>query len=79
MFLLDEPTRGVDVGAKEEIHHLLRKLAAEGNAILVVSSELPEVLAICDRILVMHEGRVKGEIMDVNIATQEQIMGLAIQ
>lgn len=79
VFLLDEPTRGVDVGAKEEIHHLLRKLAAEGNAILVVSSELPEVLAICDRILVMHEGRVKGEIMDVNIATQEQIMGLAIQ
>ena len=79
VFLLDEPTRGVDVGAKEEIYLLLRKLAAEGNAILLISSELPEVLALSDRILVMHEGQIKGEIKDVAKATQEQIMELAIQ
>lgn len=79
VFLLDEPTRGVDVGAKEEIYMLLGKLAAEGNAILLISSELPEVLALSDRILVMHEGRIKGEIKDVGNATQEQIMELAIQ
>ena len=79
VFLLDEPTRGVDVGAKEEIYLLLRKLAAEGNAILLISSELPEVLALSDRILVMHEGQIKGEIKDVGNATQEQIMELAIQ
>jgi len=79
VFLLDEPTRGVDVGAKEEIYLLLRKLAAEGNAILLISSELPEVLALSDRILVMHEGQIKGEITDVANATQEQIMELAIQ
>lgn len=79
VFLLDEPTRGIDVGAKEEIYMLLGKLAAEGNAILLISSELPEVLALSDRILVMHEGRIKGEIKDVGNATQEQIMELAIQ
>ena len=79
VFLLDEPTRGVDVGAKEEIYLLLRKLAAEGNAILLISSELPEVLALSERILVMHEGQIKGEIKDVAKATQEQIMELAIQ
>lgn len=79
VFLLDEPTRGVDVGAKEEIYLLLRKLAAEGNAILLISSELLEVLALSDRILVMHEGQIKGEIKDVANATQEQIMELAIQ
>ncbi len=79
VFLLDEPTRGVDVGAKEEIYLLLRKLAAAGNAILLISSELPEVLALSDRILVMHEGRIQGEITDVAKATQEQIMELAIQ
>lgn len=79
VFLLDEPTRGVDVGAKEEIYLLLRKLAAEGNAILLISSELPEVLALSDRILVMHQGQIKGEIKDVGNATQEQIMELAIQ
>jgi len=79
VFLLDEPTRGVDVGAKEEIYLLLRKLASEGNAILLISSELPEVLALSDRILVMHEGQIKGEIKDVANATQEQIMEIAIQ
>ncbi len=79
VFLLDEPTRGVDVGAKEEIYILLRKLAANGNAILLISSELPEVLALSDRILVMHDGQIKGEIKDVGNATQELIMELAIQ
>ncbi|MCX6089228.1 MAG: sugar ABC transporter ATP-binding protein [Candidatus Atribacteria bacterium] len=76
ILLLDEPTRGVDVGAKSEIHHLIRVLAEKGKAILVVSSDLPEILSLCDRILVMHEGRLVGEI-DGPTATQEEIMRMA--
>lgn len=75
--IIDEPTRGIDVGAKYEIYLLINKLAAEGKAILMISSELPEVLGMADRILVMHEGRVTGEIADVARATQEQVMELA--
>jgi ribose transport system ATP-binding protein len=59
---LDEPTRGIDVGAKAEIHDLLRRLASVGKAILVVSSEIPELVALCDRILVLWRGRVAGEL-----------------
>jgi ABC-type sugar transport system ATPase subunit len=62
VLLVDEPTRGVDVGAKAEIHRLLDELACEGKALLVVSSELPELLALCDRILVMRAGRLVAEI-----------------
>ena len=62
MLLLDEPTKGVDVGAKYEIHGIVRRVAAEGAACLVVSSDLPEVLGLADRILVMREGRLQGEI-----------------
>lgn len=62
VLILDEPTRGVDVGAKAEIHALLRRAAADGMAILVVSSDLPELLAICDRIAVLSRGRVAGEL-----------------
>jgi len=76
--LFDEPTRGIDVGAKYEIYLLINELAAQGKAILMISSELPEVLGMSDRILVMHEGRVTGEITDVAGATQEQIMRLAV-
>jgi ABC-type sugar transport system ATPase subunit len=76
--LFDEPTRGIDVGARYEIYLLLNELAAQGKAILMISSELPEVLGMSDRILVMHEGRVTGEITDVASATQEQIMKLAV-
>jgi rhamnose transport system ATP-binding protein len=76
VLLLDEPTKGVDVGAKFEIHELVRRQAASGLAVLVVSSDLPEVLALADRIVVMREGRVQGEI-DGAAATEESVMRLA--
>jgi ABC-type sugar transport system ATPase subunit len=78
VLIFDEPTRGIDVGAKFEIYLLMNELAAQGKAILMISSELPEVLGMADRILVMHEGRVTGEIASPKTATQEQIMQLAI-
>jgi len=78
VLIFDEPTRGIDVGAKYEIYLLMNELAAQGKAILMISSELPEVLGMSDRILVMHEGRLTGEITDPSRATQEQIMKLAI-
>jgi ribose transport system ATP-binding protein len=62
VLLLDEPTRGIDVGAKEEIYGLLHELAGRGMAILFVSSEMEEVLGLADRVLVMHEGRITGEL-----------------
>lgn len=79
VILFDEPTRGIDVGAKQEIYLLINDLAAQGKAILMISSELPEVLGMADRILVMHEGRITGEINDVAHATQEQVMELAVR
>jgi ABC-type sugar transport system ATPase subunit len=75
ILLLDEPTRGVDVGAKEEIHRLIDELASSGHAVLMISSELPEVLHLSTRILVMRQGRVAG-ILDRAEATQEKVMGL---
>ncbi len=78
VLLFDEPTRGIDVGAKVEIYRLINDLAAAGKAILLISSELPEVLGMSDRILVMHEGRLTGEITDAGRATQEQILRLAV-
>ncbi|MFD0786477.1 ATP-binding cassette domain-containing protein, partial [Micromonospora azadirachtae] len=62
ILIIDEPTRGIDVGTKAEVHRLLSELANEGLAILMISSELPEVLGMADRILVMHEGRVVREL-----------------
>jgi energy-coupling factor transporter ATP-binding protein EcfA2 len=70
ILILDEPTRGIDVGAKSEIHRLMSKLAQEGKAIIMISSELPEILGMSDRVLVMHEGRVGG-VFDRKDATQE--------
>jgi ribose transport system ATP-binding protein len=78
VIIFDEPTRGIDVGAKYEIYLLMNKLAAEGKAIVMISSELPEILGMSDRILVMHEGKVVGEIPDAASATQQQIMSMAI-
>jgi ABC-type sugar transport system ATPase subunit len=78
VLLFDEPTRGIDVGAKVEIYRLINDLAAAGKAVLLISSELPEVLGMSDRILVMHEGRLTGEITDVSRATQEEILRLAV-
>ena len=77
--IFDEPTRGIDVGAKYEIYLIINRLAAEGKAILVISSELPELLGISDRILVMHEGAVKGEVADVRSATQGQLLSLMVR
>ncbi len=76
VLLLDEPTRGIDIGAKYEIYALLGELAADGKGIIVVSSEMPELLGICDRIIVMSGGRVAGEV-DARNTTQEKIMELA--
>ena len=76
VLLLDEPTRGIDVGAKYEIYQLILDLANRGKTVLVVSSEMPELLGICDRILVMSGGRLAGEV-DARTATQEEIMTLA--
>jgi methyl-galactoside transport system ATP-binding protein len=78
VLLLDEPTRGIDVGAKAEIYQLIINLAAEGKGIIVVSSEMPELLGISDRIMVMSGGRMAG-ILDIADATQERIMRLAAQ
>jgi ribose transport system ATP-binding protein len=76
VLIFDEPTRGIDVGAKSEIYKLMNELAAQGVAIIMISSELPEVLGMSDRILVMHEGRIAGELSRAE-ATQEKIMHLA--
>lgn len=76
VLLLDEPTRGIDVGAKYEIYQLILDLANQGKTVLVVSSEMPELLGICDRILVMSGGRLAGEV-DARTTTQEEIMTLA--
>ncbi|HTU93006.1 MAG TPA: sugar ABC transporter ATP-binding protein [Gemmataceae bacterium] len=78
VLLFDEPTRGIDVGAKVEIYRLINDLAAAGKAIVLISSELPEVLGMSDRVLVMHEGRLTGEITDVERATQEDILRLEV-
>lgn len=76
VLLVDEPTHGIDVGAKAEIYALLKKLAAQGKAILLISSELPEILGLADRILVIREGKISGELMGQK-ATEEEIMALA--
>ena len=76
ILILDEPTRGIDVGAKAEIHRLISKLAGEGVAVVMISSELPEVLGMSDRVMVMHEGRATG-ILDRSEATPVSIMELA--
>ncbi len=77
ILILDEPTRGIDINAKAEIHALIAELAAEGKSIVLISSEIQELLAICDRILVMREGAIVGEV-DPKTATQEEILLLAM-
>jgi methyl-galactoside transport system ATP-binding protein len=76
ILLLDEPTRGIDVGAKYEIYSIIIDLAKQGKGIIMISSEMPELLGICDRIMVMAEGRVSG-FLDRNEATQEKILRMA--
>ena len=76
VLLLDEPTRGIDVGAKYEIYQLILDLANKGKTVLMVSSEMPELLGVCDRIVVMSGGRVAGEV-DARNTSQEEIMTMA--
>ncbi len=78
IIIFNEPTRGIDVGAKYEIYLLINRLAEEGKAIILVSSELPEILGMCDRIFAMGQGRIKGEIDDTGKATQEQVLSIAV-
>ncbi len=73
ILILDEPTRGIDVGAKYEIYTIINRLASEGKGIIFISSELPEILGVCDRIYVMRDGKIVGE-MPVNEASQEKVM-----
>ena len=78
VLLFDEPTRGIDVGAKYEIYQLINQLAEEGKAILMISSELPEVIGMSDRIVVMRDGAVQGEVTDMEHVSQEAILRLAM-
>ena len=75
VLILDEPTRGVDVGAKAQIHALIAELAAEGVAVLLISSELPELLHLATRVIVLRDGRIVGEVPRVE-ATQDGLMRL---
>jgi ribose transport system ATP-binding protein len=77
ILIFDEPTRGIDVGAKAEIYQLINQLAARGVAILMISSELPEIVGMSDRILVMHAGRIAGEFRAAE-ATQEKLLAAAL-
>ena len=78
VLILDEPTRGIDVGAKYEIYCIINQLVAEGKSVIMISSELPEILGMCDRVYVMNEGRMVGE-LDAKDATQEKIMTYILQ
>ncbi|WP_130100009.1 xylose ABC transporter ATP-binding protein [Siccibacter turicensis] len=78
ILILDEPTRGIDIGAKQEIYRLIHQLVEQGIAVIVISSELPEVLGLSDRVLVMHEGQLKADLLNHNL-TQEQVMEAALR
>ena len=76
VLIVDEPTRGIDVGAKVEIHRAPAGLCAAGHGVIVISSEMPELIGLCDRILVLHEGRLAGE-ADGRTATERELIQLA--
>ena len=77
LLIVDEPTRGIDIGAKAEVHHIIRDLATQGVAVIIISSDLPEVLSLADRVLVMREGHLVGEFSG-KLATQESIIQMAV-
>ena len=77
--MLDEPTRGVDVGAKYEIYEIINSMVSNGKSVLMVSSELPELLGMADRIYVMNEGHLVAEVNNDGTVTQEQIMGYILR
>ena len=78
ILILDEPTRGIDVGAKYEIYCIMNQLVAEGKSVIMISSEMPELLGMCDRIYIMNEGKMVGE-LDAAEASQEAIMSHIIK
>ena len=78
ILILDEPTRGIDVGAKYDIYCLINKMVEDGKSVIMISSEMPELLGMCDRIYVMSEGRLAGE-LSAEEATQERIMASIMQ
>ena len=75
--IFDEPTRGIDVGAKIEIYNLMNELTSQGKAIIMISSEMPEIIGMSDRIIIMHDGAIVGE-LTAQEATQEKILGLIV-
>ncbi len=77
VLIIDEPTRGIDVGVKAEVYRTLAELVKEGTAVLMISSELPEVLGMADRVLVMHEGRISADIASAD-ANEERVMSAAL-
>ncbi len=78
VLILDEPTRGIDVGAKAEIYTIINNLAKEGLAIILISSEMPEVMNMSDRVVIMHEGRITGELAHQDGISQEMILTYAM-
>lgn len=76
ILIFDEPTRGIDVGAKQEIYELINQLASQGKVVILISSELPELIGMSDRVIVMAEGRISGELEKEEI-NQEKILELA--
>jgi ribose transport system ATP-binding protein len=74
IIFMDEPTRGIDVGAKAEIHEMLRQLSNSGIGVVIISSELPEIIGMCDRVIVMQEGSIKGEVKGTEISEKKIIM-----
>jgi putative multiple sugar transport system ATP-binding protein len=76
ILIVDEPTRGIDVGARQEIYTVLRELANEGKTIIVISSDITEILSICHRVIVMHDGEIRGELSGKN-RTEQNIMNFA--
>jgi len=77
IFIFDEPTRGIDVGAKQEIYRLMTELLSEGKAIIMVSSDMPEVISMSDRVMVMKDGRIVGE-LEGDSVTEENVLELSI-
>ena len=73
---MDEPTQGIDVGAKEEIYQIMKQLVREGVSIIMVSSEMQETISLCDRVLIMHEGKITGELLHADV-TDEKILRYA--
>ena len=78
ILILDEPTRGIDVGAKAEIYHLINQLVDEGKSIILISSDMPELLAMSDRVMVVYNGRIKGE-LDGEDITADNVMSMILQ